>query len=431
MSGHLRRAALGVLLAVVLLAGVEGAVRLLGAARPAGLGQAPGDRWYRLSETLGWEPRPGYRGEMYGAERAFGDDGLLIEDGRQAADPEARKVVLLGDSRTFGFGTPVPGTFGEVLERRIGRARPAVAAINLAVPGHSVVQGAARLEEDGLPLEPAAVVVAYGFNDRRYVLADEESDRAGRFRRLAAAERRRELLGRLAIGRLIANAVTGGGETSDWEGGPVDLRRLGVRVSEAEYAAALRRLLATAARRGAPAVVLLLPDNPAQTAELQRGAALVAAGEPARAVPVLERVVAGGSVFDDLARLELARAWTALGEPDRAERAATAPRSWRSLHGGNLLRPEDGYHAASRRAAAATGATVVDLTAELTGDDFLDYCHLSAAGHRRVAARLAAALEKTLGPPFRRTARSSAERASDRATRSDERARRSGPTSSE
>ena len=396
MTGPLRRAAFGALLAALLLAGAEGVVRLLGVAAP-GPPEAPGGRWYRLSETLGWAPRPGFRGEMYGAERAFGEDGLFAEDGRQAADRRAPKVLLLGDSRTFGFRTPVPETFGELLEVRSGRASPRLAAINLAVPGYSVVQGEARLLEDGLPIEPAAIVVAFGFNDRRYVLADEERDRAERFRRLAGEGRRMDLLGRLALARLIGTAVRGDGERYDREGGPVDLTRLGVRVPEDRYEAALGRLLAAAARRRVPTVVLLLPDNPAQTAGLRRGAELVAAGEPERAVPLLERVAAGGTVFDDLARLELARAWRALGEPERAARAATAPRSWRSLHGGNLLRLEGGYHAAARRAAAEADATVVDLTAELAAGDFLDYCHLSPAGHRRVAAHLAPALAEALG----------------------------------
>lgn len=384
MRKFAQRAVLGTLIALLPLAVAEGAARWLLAGR-AGTERST---WYRVSPTLGWLPRAGYAGRVYGAERTFFDRGLFREDATQAGDADVPKVVLLGDSRTFGFRVPVAETFGEILDRK----RRDLAVINLAVPGYSVVQGEVRLLEDGLDLAPAAVVVAFGFNDRRYVLSELETDGAAHFRSLARSERLRRTVDRSALARWLRERLFRDGTSA----GAVDLRRLPVRVSVDEYRSALRRLLATCAARDIATFVVLLPDNPEQTGPLRRGRRLLRAGRARRAIAPLSQAVAADGAFADLARLQLAAAWSARGLPERARQAATTD-GHRSLQGSSPLEFEEPYQAAARQAAGLTGAVIIDLTRELTATDFLDFCHLTSTAHRRVADRLATELAAVSG----------------------------------
>lgn len=79
-SGRLRPLAGGLLalLSVVLL--LEAGARLAGSVRSdlMDLASAPPVEWYSHSAELGWEPRPGYSGEVFGSLRSFDQQGLPI-----------------------------------------------------------------------------------------------------------------------------------------------------------------------------------------------------------------------------------------------------------------------------------------------------------------------------------------------------------------
>src|SRR5262245_37737536 len=84
--------------------------------------------WSVFSPDLGWTLRPGYRGDVGGYRRVFDTEGHLAVDTKQVADKSARKVLFIGDSNTFGVGTPTEHSFAEATER----LSPGVVAINLA-----------------------------------------------------------------------------------------------------------------------------------------------------------------------------------------------------------------------------------------------------------------------------------------------------------
>src|SRR5690349_2748971 len=138
--GHLRRALLGFLFALVLVAALEGGARLLRPSRVESPAGAESSDWMEPSAELGWRNKPGFRGTVYLGERAFDEQGLFTVD-TPAATAEGRRgkrlILLLGDSRTFGNGVPVEATYGEILDRQL----PGAEVINLAVPGYSSFQG--------------------------------------------------------------------------------------------------------------------------------------------------------------------------------------------------------------------------------------------------------------------------------------------------
>jgi GDSL-like Lipase/Acylhydrolase family len=77
------------------------------------------------------------------------------------------RVVVLGDSFTFGGKTPLEQTFGRDLERNLRSLDGPrdYEVINLAVPGYNTEQEMLSLREQGLAYHPDLVVVNFVLND--------------------------------------------------------------------------------------------------------------------------------------------------------------------------------------------------------------------------------------------------------------------------
>jgi len=77
-----------------------------------------------------------------------------------------RRVAVVGDSCTFGFGVELARTWPFELERRLRASGSQVEVVNGGVPGYSTYQCRERLRRDLLPLEPDVVVLYAGqWND--------------------------------------------------------------------------------------------------------------------------------------------------------------------------------------------------------------------------------------------------------------------------
>ena len=88
--------------------------------------------------------------------------------------PEAKpagevRVLFLGDSCTFGFGSLDNESFVAQAEALLGARYPQVRTecINAGVPGYSLFQGWRWLESRGLDYQPDLVVATFGWNDDR------------------------------------------------------------------------------------------------------------------------------------------------------------------------------------------------------------------------------------------------------------------------
>jgi hypothetical protein len=70
-------------------------------------------------------------------------------------DEQRRKIVVLGDSFTFGTGVEYNETFGNQLELGL----PGSVVYNLAMPGFGIDQMWLSIRHQALPLQPALVIV--------------------------------------------------------------------------------------------------------------------------------------------------------------------------------------------------------------------------------------------------------------------------------
>ena len=113
------------------------------------------DRW-----SL-WAPRPGAMVRRETGER-IGSLGLRGPDPVGSPGPSELRVVLLGESSTFGLGVPWEQTCAPLLEDQLEQRGLGADVLNAGVIAHTVCQGVGRYVSTVRPLRPDVVVVAYG-----------------------------------------------------------------------------------------------------------------------------------------------------------------------------------------------------------------------------------------------------------------------------
>ena len=117
------------------------------------------ESWYIYSNDLGWERRPNFSGNVFGVRRDFDSQGFVSSDTQQVASTGKTKVVVIGDSTTFGYRVDTASTFVELLDNLL----PDMDFINLGVPGYTSYQGYKTLLKYGLKLDPSIVIVSFNF----------------------------------------------------------------------------------------------------------------------------------------------------------------------------------------------------------------------------------------------------------------------------
>ena len=143
--------------------------------RSRGYGPATNSSYVVHDDVLGWRYSPDSTSRHTGGD--FDVEIRIDRQGRRSSgeDPVASglpRVVFVGDSLTFGWGVrsqeSFPSLTGQMLE---------VEVINLGVAGYGTDQQYLRLQRDGLPLAPAAVVLTFCQNDLSEVISERKYGR--------------------------------------------------------------------------------------------------------------------------------------------------------------------------------------------------------------------------------------------------------------
>jgi len=113
---------------------------------------------------IGWRMRPEHEfivdTEEYHVRYRSNAQGF--RDERKVDTPEkSRKIVLVGDSFSFGQGVPFDQTFGALIESRL----PRTAVHNLGLQGFGIDQMWRVVKSVGLPMRPDLVIVAFISDD--------------------------------------------------------------------------------------------------------------------------------------------------------------------------------------------------------------------------------------------------------------------------
>ena len=175
------------------------------------------------------------------------------------------RIVVLGDSQTFGAGVPESGTWPAVLERSLAEARPSppLDVLNCAVAGYDAEQSAAALEERWLAFDPDLVLLGYFVNDppippRRAECADSASRRLLNLVTPGKQGFLASLRSHSALFDLVSAGLYRRLRVREWATGADYLHREGTESWQRTEAAILRERLLCGAR-GASFGVVLLP----------------------------------------------------------------------------------------------------------------------------------------------------------------------------
>jgi lysophospholipase L1-like esterase len=132
----------------------------------------------RLPPPVEWSGRPLARGTHSGVPVAFNQHGL--RDRERSLEPAAgtTRVLVLGDSVTFGMGVPFEDTYPARTEARLNASLGGAATVevlNFGIPGYNTLHSLAQLRELGLAFRPDIVVVGFLYNDVELSTRQRES----------------------------------------------------------------------------------------------------------------------------------------------------------------------------------------------------------------------------------------------------------------
>ncbi len=358
----------------------------------------PEPDWYQYASDVGWERRPHFKGLVAGElrrhdparyQREFDADGFFSIDSAQVQSKGHQKILVIGDSNTFGWGVPSTNAFAEVLDD----LRADADVINLGVSGHSSFQGYEMLVKHFDQIRPDVVIASYGFNDRRVVPSEGAGDSRQKFERDAQSHRFDHVRGKMYLFRMIQIVLSKLGliESGSDQDMAIDARQARTRVSPEQYRQNLERIAQFCKERHVPLVFIVFKDNPAQTEHLRAGIAHQNGGRYEEAEAELRIALNLDNWFSDLARKHLADVLVQRGAP---EEAATMARfslpTWAVTQGGKLLRLDVEYNDIMRSVAKDYGVTIVEAGQRLAQDAslYLDLAHPDERGHRLIAELL-------------------------------------------
>lgn len=179
-------------------------------------------------------------------------------------DPEATRIVALGDSITFGWELAESESWPSQLAALIQQAHPDLPwqIINAGVNGHTVADAYARFQEHVQRYQPHLVLIAFGVNDCRQVKRMNDA------RRLALFARNEQTgWGRIHLLRGLANHLS---PLPPPDPGAASHPATGPRIPLPAYRALLAWLIQACRRCGARPVLLsltpLAPDLPSAAA---------------------------------------------------------------------------------------------------------------------------------------------------------------------
>ncbi len=145
----------------LVLAFFEGALRLYG------IRSGDRDVPFQPDARFGWIYQPHYVGNWHGAEVSINSIGIRERELTREKEEGAFRILCLGDSVTFGYGTEVDKTYVKVLESILREGHPdrRFETINAGIGGFTTLQELLFLKRIGLGFDPDLVIVGFVLND--------------------------------------------------------------------------------------------------------------------------------------------------------------------------------------------------------------------------------------------------------------------------
>ena len=116
---------------------------------------------YLFDPVLGWRNVPNYRANTFGHPMSINSRGLRDREYPYEKPSNTKRILVLGDSFTWGYGVGDQDIFTEDLERRLAEADGDWEVINAGVSGWGTDQEYLFLKTEGLKYSPDIVILAF------------------------------------------------------------------------------------------------------------------------------------------------------------------------------------------------------------------------------------------------------------------------------
>ena len=124
---------------------------------------------------IGHEHIPGTSARLMGVDVSINNRGLRDDEVEAVKPPEVMRILMLGDSVTFGWGVPAGETMSNVLERELTtRGAGPVEVINAGVGNYNTAMEVGYFFHSGKAYAPDIVVLNYFINDTELTPTYEE-----------------------------------------------------------------------------------------------------------------------------------------------------------------------------------------------------------------------------------------------------------------
>lgn len=345
------------------------------------------NEWWKFSPDIGWERRPNFSGEVYEIAYAFDKNGYFTSDSAELNDKTIPKILLIGDSCTFGNGVEVKNTFGEFLEQIL----PAYDIINLAVPGHSSYQGVKVLEKYIARIKPGIILASFNYNDRRYVLSPDSIDSRQFYRKVYTSTRATPF-----IKSYLFCMMRSGYDTLMKAFKKTDhtqiywIDTMYPRVSPQDYRANFIKMIELAQQHHAQMMFLTLLDNPSETLFLRQGLELLQQGRDEDAIVKFNEGI-DSKALSILARKYLADLYQQQNQLAESNALRQIKKPFFSLHGGTPLFLDSEYEAIIQILASDYNIPLIEGGKALQEhpEYYMDICHFDTNGHLLLAKLIA------------------------------------------
>ena len=116
---------------------------------------------YLFDEELGWRNIPNWTASTSGRRLTINSKGLRDHEYPYEKPPGKKRVLVLGDSYTWGYGVENDAIFTEVLERLLEKDGKPWEVLNSGVSGYGTDQEYLWFKREGVKYQPDLVVVAF------------------------------------------------------------------------------------------------------------------------------------------------------------------------------------------------------------------------------------------------------------------------------
>lgn len=351
------------------------------------------------TETL-WALKSSYEGTAWGTRVHTNSAGFRGGEEYPLESQHKYRIVTLGDSRTYGFGVKDEETFTHVLQETLRQQGIDAEAINAGVHGFSAVQCRARLLQM-LPYKPHAVVIAPGYNDRRYlVIRAVDGDPS-----LAWIARIRRVVDVLQWSNTLFAFMYEAGKRKleILRQNPPGLDQVQVRVPEETFRQELNDMVAICRENKIQPVFLRIYQDPGAFALTEKADLFYRISDYNEAVETIEE--AFNTIPDraySMSRWVLGRAYQKLGEEEKARQAFANHQPIGSIFGESVLRSEAVYFSIFEEIAKEQNVPMADARQAMVGNIedpreaedafrgyFSDECHYTPEGNRKMGEALA------------------------------------------